>query len=87
MLWQWPRLYLCVVQNEGGVIVVSVVIDPLVNHCHMAIDLLPALLQGPVLSALPAITLICPAIDTRFNLRNKQKQQKSLDFTFTCDNP
>lgn len=45
-------------------IVVSVVIDPLVNHCHMAIDLLPALLQGPVLSALPAITLICPAIDT-----------------------
>lgn len=60
-------------QNEGGVIVVSVVINPLVNHCHMAIDLLPALLQGPVLSTLPAITLSCPAIDTWFILRPKSR--------------
>lgn len=68
-------------QNEGGVIVVSVVINPLVNHCHVAIDLLAALLQGPVLSTLPAITLIGPA-----NTHMVHFKAKRPDFTSTCDN-
>lgn len=54
-------MYLSVVQFEGGVVVVGVVVNPLVNHCHMAIDLLPPFFQRPILSTLPATALICPA--------------------------
>lgn len=60
-------MYLCIVQYEGGVIVVGVVSNPLVNHCHMAIDLLAPFLQRPVLSTLPPIALICPATEMCFN--------------------
>lgn len=54
-------LYLSVVQFEGGVVVMGMVVDPLVHHCHMAIDLLSAFLQRPILSTLPPAALVCPA--------------------------
>lgn len=57
-------LHLCVVQLEEGVVVVGVVIHPLVQHCHVAVDLLAALVQGPVLATLPATALFSPAAQT-----------------------
>lgn len=56
--------YLSVVQLEGGVVVVGVVVHPLVDHRHVAVDLLPAFLQRPVLSTLPAAALVRPAAQT-----------------------
>lgn len=56
-----PWLHLSVVQFEGGVVVVGVVVHPLANHCDVAVDLLPPLLQRPILSTLPPTALIGPA--------------------------
>lgn len=69
-----PSVYLSVVQFEGGVVVVGVVINPLVNHCHMAIDLLPPFLQRPILSTLPPAALICPAVQRRLHIFSIQFQ-------------
>lgn len=57
-------LHLCVVQLEEGVVVVGVVVHPLVQHCHVAVDLLSTLVQRPVLTALPATALLGPAAQT-----------------------
>lgn len=62
-------LHLCVVQLEEGVVVVGVVIHPLVQHCHVAVDLLAALVQGPVLTTLPATALLSPAAQTHTHMR------------------
>lgn len=53
--------YLSVVQFEGCVVVVGVMVHPLVHHGHMAVDLLSPFLQWPVLSAFPPTALVCPA--------------------------
>ena len=53
--------HLSVVQFEGCVVVVGVVVHPLVHHCHVAIDLLSPFLQWPVLSTFPPTALVCPA--------------------------
>lgn len=78
-------MYLCIVQYEGGVIVVGVVSNPLVNHCHMAIDLLAPFLQRPVLSTLPPIALSCPATEMCFNksglFQSKTEREKPQSTT------
>lgn len=61
----WCLLHLCVVQLEEGVVVVGVVVHPLVQHRHVAVDLLAALVQRPVLTTLPATALLGPAAHTQ----------------------
>jgi len=58
-------VYLSVVQFEGGVVVVGVVVYPLVHHGHVAVDLLPPLLQRPILAALLPTALVRPAAQRR----------------------
>lgn len=53
--------HLSVVQLEEGVVVVGVVVHPLVQHRHVAVDLLAALVQRPVLTTLSATALLGPA--------------------------
>lgn len=53
--------YLSVVKFKCGVVVVGVVVHPLIHHCQMAVDILSPFLKRPILSTLPATSLIGPA--------------------------
>lgn len=79
---QRRSVYLRVVQLQSGVVVVGVVVHPLVHHCYVAVDFLPAFLQGPVLSTLPPTALVRPAAP-----RHVKKTEPVQDYENrnTCD--